>query len=61
MKDLSAATKVFKKMDYVMNQANNLTNPADLIDFMITVGDNIYPAIADDPTDAEFDRMLSLF
>ena len=44
-----------------MNGANNETNPENLIDFILTVGDNIYPLVADDPQDWEFAEMLALF
>ena len=44
-----------------MKGAKNTTNPEDLIDFMIVAGDNIYAADPLNPTDEEFDQVLSLF
>lgn len=33
----------------------------DLVDFIVTTGDNIYPVLAHDPTDYEFELILDHF
>ena len=45
-------------MDDVISEA---ANPHDLIDFIVTGGDNIYPLSAHNPTDKEFDDILAMF
>ena len=48
-------------MDQIVEKASLDTSPDDLIDFIVTAGDNLYPGKEGYPTDAEFDTMLSLF
>ena len=52
------ADQVFDAINTVVGQTQNAINQPE---FFITVGDNIYPEVADAPTDAEFQLMLSLF
>jgi len=47
--NMSIAQLSFEKMDQIMDGASNTTNPRDLIDFIVTAGDNIYPTIPNDP------------
>jgi hypothetical protein len=48
--------------EIVQNATDGLSdNPYDLIDFIVTAGDNMYPLIPEYPTEWEFDRMLDLF
>ena len=49
---------VFDAMNQVVGAAVDLI---DKPEFIIAVGDNIYPAVANAPTSAEFQDMLSLF
>jgi len=54
----------FNKLNEIVANATtspNGTNSRDLVDFIMTVGDNIYPRDSANPTDEEFDTMLSLF
>jgi hypothetical protein len=53
----------FGMMSSIVGNATIAENPdtRDLVDFFVTVGDNIYPIIGDSPTDDEFDMMLGLF
>ena len=53
--NLTIAHRTFGMMDSIMEGASNETNPRDLIDFMLAAGDNMYPMVADHPTDWEFD------
>jgi hypothetical protein len=45
-------------MNYIVA---NPKSERDLIDFFITVGDNLYPINSRDPQDFEFDWMMTLF
>mmetsp|Transcript_6384 Transcript_6384/g.5694 ORF Transcript_6384/g.5694 Transcript_6384/m.5694 type:complete len:141 (+) Transcript_6384:139-561(+) len=58
---LFQAKRTFQTMDDQLGAASNETNPEDLIDFMILAGDNIYPMLAEHPTDKEFEALLGLF
>ena len=55
---LSTANMVFDAMNQVVGAAVDLI---DKPEFIMAVGDNIYPAVANAPTSAEFQDMLSLF
>ena len=59
MQDLSNAEKVFDSIAFMKNNAD-LDSPKNF-DFFITVGDNIYPADEDYPTEEEFESMMNLF
>lgn len=55
---LEPAELIFGKMNDIIG---NATTDRDLIDFIFTAGDNLYPQNDTNPTDEEFDIMLSLF
>ena len=57
--NITQAEEVFDAINMVVGQSTDQS--IDRPEFLITVGDNIYPAVADAPTVAEFDLMLSLF
>ena len=63
VQDLTDSYYTFGKMSEIMMEAHESPNPdpRDLIDYFLTVGDNLYPRIGDSPTDEEFDEMMSLF
>ena len=52
------AEHTFCKLDEII--ANGTTD-RDKIDFIMTAGDNIYPQHSTEPTDEEFEKMLSFF
>jgi metallophosphoesterase superfamily enzyme len=57
--NITQAEEVFDAMNIAIGESapNTIGSP----EFIITVGDNIYPASKYDPTVAEFQLMLSLF
>lgn len=55
---MSPAELTFNKMNEIVG---NPTNDRDLIDFFVTVGDNLYPVVDTNPSDDEFATMMSLF
>lgn len=57
--NITQAEEVFDAINMVVGQG--VDQSIDSPEFLITVGDNIYPAVSDAPTDAEFQLMLSLF
>lgn len=59
--NMTNARRTFQKMDDVLANASNDTDPENLIDFIMTAGDNIYPTIAEHPQDWEFNEVLDLF
>jgi len=60
VEDLIDSEYTFGWMDQIYGAAKNSTNPdtRDLIDFIMTVGDNLYPQIDVAPTQQEFEEML---
>ena len=58
VEEMAPAELTFGKMNDII--ANGTTD-RDMIDFIMTAGDNIYPVNGSAPTDEEFDTMLSLF
>lgn len=56
--DLSIAERTFNSMNDIVKEAKT---PEDNIDYIFTMGDNIYPAKPTAPTDDEFELMMSLF
>lgn len=52
------AENVFDKMEYVMAHPQSYH---DISDYILTVGDNLYPIISGEPLESEFDWMLGLF
>lgn len=58
MSNLDVAREVFKDINNLKRDA--VQGSAEDFDFMITVGDNIYPEDGQNPTDDEFKAMLDL-
>jgi DNA repair exonuclease SbcCD nuclease subunit len=56
--NLKQANVVFDAMNHVVETA---ADQIDKAEFILAAGDNIYPAVADAPTQSEFSEMLSLF
>ena len=56
--EMAPAYLTFNKMNDIVA---NTSDPRNNIDFMMTMGDNLYPIDGLNPTDAEFDVMMSLF
>ena len=52
VQDVDASILTFNKMDEIVG---NPKDSRDEIDFFMTMGDNIYPAVDTNPTDEEFD------
>ena len=57
--NLAPSHLTFNAMNAII--ANRTNGERDQIDFILTMGDNLYPKIDEAPTDAEFDLMMTLF
>ena len=57
--NLAAANMTFDAINQIVGNATPGT--IDAPEFFVACGDNLYPAVADAPTAAEFESMLSLF
>lgn len=58
VQEMQPAYLTFNKMNEIINDKSD---PRNNIDFMMTMGDNLYPVDGENPTDAEFDVMMNLF
>lgn len=58
VQEMAPAYLTFNAMNDIIA---NKSDPRNSIDFMMTMGDNLYPVDGLNPTDAEFDVMMSLF
>ena len=56
--DMSPAYLTFDAMNQIKAE---MASPEDDIDFFLSMGDNVYPVNATNPTDDEIDQMLGLF
>lgn len=57
--NMAPAYLTFNKMDDIIDDTSD---PRNNIDFLMTMGDNLYPwTDSKNPSDAEFDVMMSLF
>lgn len=57
VQNMAPSYLTFNKMNEIINDSSD---PRNDIDFMMTMGDNLYPAESE-PTDEEFDLMMTLF
>ena len=55
---MTSANLTFDKMNEI---AGNSSDPRNKIDFFLTMGDNIYPTVAEEPTQEEFDLVMGLW
>ena len=56
--NMGASFMTFNKMNEIINDKSD---PRNSIDFIMTMGDNLYPRVDTAPTDDEFAQMMNLF
>jgi DNA repair exonuclease SbcCD nuclease subunit len=54
-------TPAYLTFDAMNKIKGDMASPEDDIDFFVSMGDNVYPVNATNPTDDEIDQMLGLF
>jgi hypothetical protein len=59
VRDLTDTNLTFNAMDKVIGDA--IKGGYDDADFIVTVGDNLYPLVDTEPTPEEFQEMLNIF
>ena len=61
IENMTAAYMTFDALNKMVGNGSSEGHQSEKIDHFITMGDNIYPVIPEDPTEGEFNIMLDLF